>query len=143
MFWGSVLRVLLVLLFVPQIAVADVFDRMTGSFGVPDVPAESCSANPVFSSFSPDRGRVNFVWGRAVPSYTGAMITAYGGMVVRVEGGSLIMLRDNETRLTDAGQPVLWEMRPTVAPDGYCWHRLDWDPAECLPLIRCTPEANS
>ena len=122
---------------------ADVFDQMTGSFGVPDVPAESCSLNPAFSSFSPDRGRVNFAWARPVPSYTGAMITAFGGTVVRVEGGNLIMLRDDETRLTDAGQPVLWEMRATDVPDGYCWRRLDWPEDECLQMLRCVPEANS
>ncbi len=117
---------------------------MTGSFGATDLAEESCAANPVFSSFSPDRGRVNFVWGRPVPSYTGAMITVYGGTVVRVDGQSLIMLRDDETRMTAAGQPVLWEMRATDAPDGYCWHRLDWDdPRQCLQLIRCVPEANS
>ena len=132
-----------ILLFLPQIAQADIFDRMTGSFGLPDVIAESCAANPVFSSFSPNLGRVNFSWGRPVPSYTGAMITAYGGTVVRLDGQSLIMLRDDETRLTEAGEPVLWEMRATDNPDGYCWHRLDWDPAQCLQVIRCVPEANS
>ena len=137
------MRLLLTLLLLPQIANADIFDRLTGSFGDLDVPSESCAENPVYSSFSPDRGRVNFAWGRPVPSYTGAMITAYGGTVVRVEGQSLIMLRDDETRLTDAGEPVLWEMRPTSAPGGYCWRRLDWEAAQCLPMIRCAPEANS
>lgn len=137
------MRLLVALLLIPQIAQADIFDHMTGSFGVPDVPSESCAENPVFSSFSPDRGRVNFTWGRPVPSYTGAMITAFAGTMVGVEGQSLIMLRDNETRKTGAGETVLWEMRPTDAPDGYCWRRLDWDASECLSMIRCTPQANS
>ncbi len=143
MHWGFRLRALLVLILIPQITHADIFDRMTGSFGLPDVPSESCAANPVYSSFSPDRGRIRFAWDGPVPSYTGAKITAYGGTVVRVDGQSLIMLRDAETRLTEAGPPVLWDMRATDDPDGYCWHRLDWDDGRCLQLVRCGTQANS
>lgn len=136
--------VMILALALPQTAAADIFDRMSGTFAPPDVPEESCAANPVFSSFSADRGRVKFVWSLPVPSYSGAMITAYGGTVMRTDGQSIIMLRDDETRLTDKGQPVLWEMRATDDPDGYCWHRTDWtDPAQCLQLVRCAAAANS
>lgn len=137
------MRILFALLLIPQMAHADIFDRMTGRFGDAVVDSESCAENPTFSIFTPDRARVNFAWARAVPSYTGAMITGFGGTVVRVEGQSLIMLRDRETRLNDAGAPVLWEMRATDDPDGYCWRRLDWNSAECLQMIRCEMQANS
>ncbi len=138
------LTALLLLLSSP--AGADIFSQMTGTFGVPpdEVPEESCSANPVFSAFSSDRGRVQFTWAHPVPSYTGTMITAFGSTVMRFDDDSITMLRDNETRLNPAGQPVLWEMRRTTKPDGYCWHRSDWpDDAQCLQLLRCPVAANS
>ncbi|NBZ86574.1 hypothetical protein [Stagnihabitans tardus] len=122
-------------------AKADIFDRLSGSFGVPDLPEESCAENPAFSHFTADRSRVTFSWVRPVVSYTGAMITSYGGTVVATAPDSITMRRDNETRRDPSGALVLWIMRAT--PEGYCWTRSDWPPDECLPTVRCGSEANS
>ncbi len=137
-------RVLVALaLLLPQPAAADIFARMSGLFGDPNYPPEACTANPVYSSFTPDHNRATFFWSHKVPSYTGAMITAYGGTVLWSDATSITMVRDNETRLTAAGDTVLWEMRATDHPDGYCWHRIDWPEDQCLQLVRCLANANS
>lgn len=124
-------------------AAADVFASLSGTFGVPDLPDETCATNPVFSTFSPDRTRVTFTWNDPVLSYTGQMITSYGGSVVRAGPDSVTLQRDRETRLDYKGVKVLWIMRLTTNPEGYCWTQSDWSPQDCAPMLRCGPQPNS
>ncbi len=131
------------LLGLTQPAAADIYGRMSGLFGDPEYPDESCSANPVFSTFTADRNRVVFSWGTPVRSYTGALISSYGSTVLWADGRSITMVRDNETRLTPEGDKVLWIMRVTDQPDGYCWHRIDWPDDSCIQLVRCEAKGNS
>jgi hypothetical protein len=122
-------------------AAADVFGRLSGTFGVPDVPEESCAINPVFSSFSPDHRRISFAWAKPVLSYSGAMITGFGGTVVQTGPDSITLLRDAETRLDAKGAQILWTMHETA--DGYCWTSSDQPAADCAALERCAPQPNS
>jgi hypothetical protein len=122
---------------------ADVYDRLSGTFGDPAVPEESCDSNPVFSRFAEDQRRLSFAWVHPVRSYTGAMITAFGGTIVATGPDSITLLRDNETRVTREGAKVLWVMRAIANPDGYCWTRPDLNDGTCAPLLRCQPAANS
>ena len=124
-------------------AQADIFSRLSGTFGDPAVPEESCTANPVFASFTSDHRRVTYSWASPVPSYTGAMITGFGGTVVADSPGSVTMRRDNETRQLRDGSLVLWIMRAIVQPDGFCWTRPDWAPDDCAPMERCGAAPNS
>lgn len=128
---------------VSAMARADVFDRLSGSFGVPDLPDETCEANPVFSLFSHDHHRVTFTWEKPVLSYTGQMIVSFSGTVVAVDPESITLLRDNETRRDVSGATVLWIMRATDRPEGYCWTRRDWPPDQCVPQVRCKAQPNS
>jgi hypothetical protein len=42
-----------------------------------------------------------------------------------------------ENRLTDDGEPVVWEL-VVVDPDTYHWHRTDWPPyGLTAPIVRC------
>ncbi|MEO8242635.1 MAG: hypothetical protein ABI832_09985 [bacterium] len=132
-----------VLMILPQVAEADIYARLSVLFGDPEVPEEACSVNPVYSRFTDDHNRAVFSWGHPVPSYTGAMITAYGSTVLWADAGSITMVRDHETRLTPEGDKVLWIMRATDQPEGYCWHRIDWPDDSCLQLVRCPSEGNS
>ena len=127
----------------PLAAKADVFARLSGLFGDPAFPAEACTANPVFSTFSADHSRVTFNWARPVPSYTGDMITAFGGNVMAWDDTSVTLQRDAESRWTAAGDKVQWIMRATTQPDGYCWYRTDWVDQDCYTLVRCPSDANS
>ena len=44
-----------------------------------------------------------------------------------------------ETRLTDDGKPVIWDL-VLMSADGYRWRRTDWPPLGRTNLIkRCTP----
>ena len=110
---------------------------------MPDLADETCAVNPVFSTFSPDRKRVTFAWEKPVASYTGAMITSFGGKVVAVGPDSVTMLRNDETRLGPDGRKVLWIMRFVPNPEGYCWTRADWTDGQCLPQVRCGAQPNS
>ena len=131
------------LLLWPGLAQADVFARLTGTFGDPTVPEESCAANPAFSTFSADHQRLTVTWAKPVPSYTGAMITVFQGSVIKVHPASITILRDHETRLAHDGSQVEWIMRPTTDPIGLCWTRSDWIPHTCLQLERCKAAPNS
>jgi hypothetical protein len=130
-------------LLLPQPGLADVFAQLSGLHGDPEFAPESCAENPAHSAFSPDRTRIVVSWADPVESYTGALITSFGGTVVGSSGTSITMLRDNETRFAPDGTLVLWEMRVMADPQGYCWRRLDWAQDVCLPLVRCEAEANS
>jgi len=50
---------------------------------------------------------------------------------------SITMQIAGEKRMTNAGKPVIWELR-FDGPDSFCWHRLDWRQQGCtVSLIRC------
>lgn len=136
---GPWIAVLLVL--APLPGKADIYDRLSGTFGDPLVQEESCDTNPVFSRFTADHSRVTFNWTRPVLSYTGAMITAFGGTLVATAPDSISILRDSETRITRDGAKIVWIMRAT--DDGYCWTRADMRGEACQPVLRCTPRPNS
>ncbi|MGV8985485.1 MAG: hypothetical protein ACOH2H_04270 [Cypionkella sp.] len=127
----------------PLPAQADTFARLSGTFGDTAVPAETCAANPVFVRFTPDHARIAFSWANPVPSYTGAMITAFAGTLVAVGPDSITMLRDNETRVLSDGSKIVWTMRATSNPEGFCWTRPDWPSDTCFALKRCGGAPNS
>jgi hypothetical protein len=89
-------------------------------------------------SFSADgrQVRVN------VPSGAIAGSTPVGRDVVYevlAEDGKLMRLRAvGETRTTDAGVPVEWDLLMLNA-DAFCWHRTDWSPGACTPLLKRCP----
>ena len=43
-------------------------EPFSGVFGTDDPPEESCAANPMTQSLSPDRRRISFHWDRPVES---------------------------------------------------------------------------
>jgi hypothetical protein len=43
-----------------------------------------------------------------------------------------------ETRTTDAGVPVVWDLVIT-SPDSYAWHRTDWSTLSLTDAIRRCP----
>ena len=49
----------------------------------------------------------------------------------------LLAYLENEERLTDTGDPVIWIFR-MIDDNNYCWGRLDWSADTCTPKrMRC------
>ena len=106
-------------------------------FGTDDPPEESCAANPMTQSLSPDRRRISFHWDRPVESYTGAKITDFGGTITAMDAQSLTFMRDNETRLDPDGALILWT-RHLLPGGAYCYTSTGWPEEGCsLPYLPC------
>lgn len=127
------LALLLCLLALP--ARADMLGRLPGVWGSTLARADSCAVNPTTIAISGTR--ITFTTPLPGQSYTGAMITSFGGTILAHDATTLEMLRDNETRRDPAGRPVRWFLRLDPASGGYCWQRND-DPQPCIPeWFRC------
>jgi hypothetical protein len=121
---------------VTAMAESDLQSQLTGTFGMPDNPDFTCAVNPITIAFSAD--------GRVMTSTMDASIIDYEGNV-RISGdyavrgtdaGGLALALEGESRLTAAGDPVVWVLRPT--PDGFCWGRTDWADGDCESYhVRC------
>ena len=112
----------------------------SGVFGTDDPPEETCALNPMTQTLSPDHNRISFHWDTPVESYTGAMITDFGGTVTAMDAQSLTFLRDNETRLDPQGALILWTMH--LLPGGsYCYTSTGWPEEGCgPPYLRCSSD---
>jgi hypothetical protein len=121
---------------------ADVFDRLTGAFGTPFGGVDTCRDNPHSVRFSADRTRVAFRWGGDIRDYRGEWRAAADYSVLGHDDTGITMALDGETRLTDAGNPVVWILRPVKGLDGYCWGRTDWPLLRCIAVnVRCAEDA--
>lgn len=121
---------------------ADVYDRLSGTFGSAEVEGLRCHENPHTITFTSDRSRAHFRWQSAIIDYLGGLRTE-GTYLVRSgsEDGVVMQITDEQRRQRD-GQPVVWVMRPLAEPEGYCWGRTDWPAGQCTDrFVRCTTEA--
>ena len=117
----------------------DIFTMAAGTWDWTTAPADSfCVAQRHTVAFSPDR--------RVMTITQSAPWTASDGTVHQVAVYDLSehsghhvrgRIRD-ETRLTDAGAPVVWDLVLTSA-DSYQWHRTDWPAFANTPAIRRCP----
>jgi hypothetical protein len=113
----------------------------SGVFGVTDPPEENCATNPMTQVISPDHRRISFHWAIPVESYTGAMITDFGGRILASDKDSLTFLRDAETRLDAEGAPILWTMH-LLPGGGYCYSSSGWPDEACGDsYLRCPVDA--
>ncbi len=135
------MRGLLFALFIistPAFAEDDFFSTLSGSYGVPFNKELSCESNPHHVTFFDGNRRVRFEWQNEIRAYDGTMDKFAEYDVAGANGLGIIMALDGESRVTDAGQSVVWVMRPVKGFDGYCWGRTDWPDARCIaPHIRC------
>lgn len=131
---------LLVVLFCadPALAETDFFQTLSGSYGMPFSPTMDCKTNPHRVSFFDGNRRVRFEWQSDIQNYAGNSLNWAEYSVQGITDLGIGMALDGESRLTEAGTPVVWVMRPVQGFDGYCWGRTDWPDARCIaPHIRC------
>jgi hypothetical protein len=117
-------------------AESDVMAQLTGTFGMPDNPDFTCEANPITITFSTDGTVMTSTMAEAIIDYEGKLRISGDYAVRRADSGGLALALEGESRLTDAGDPVVWVLRPT--PDGFCWGRTDWADEDCESYhVRC------
>ena len=106
----------------------------TWGFGV---EGASCDDNPHTIEFSAD-GQFMFLRYSQTVDGEPPPVTKYE---LLGEGpGFMRMAMKGETRTTDEGEPVKWDM-VLLTPDSYCWHRTDWQEGGCTqPAHRCSAE---
>jgi hypothetical protein len=108
---------------------------VTGTWIWEDGDAE-CRESPQTFEFTADRTGMTITIGPPTSSATEYVVEGVGTNVLHTR---II----DESRLTDAGVPVKWDL-VVVAPDVLAWHRTDWRPDGTSPrLVRCAQRAAS
>ena len=72
---------------------------------------------------------------------TGVDSTVTEYAIQRFTGSSIRGAIQGETRLTEAGKPVVWDLVLT-SEDSYQWHRTDWLPCQRTGTIKRCPSAH-
>lgn len=111
---------------------------VTGTWGF-EMEGASCEDNPHTIEFSADG---QFMFLRYSKSVDGEPPTITKYKLLGEGPGFMRMAMEGETRTTDEGDLVKWDM-VLLDPDSYCWHRTDWQGGGCTqPANRCSPEAD-
>ena len=124
--------ILFFLLTAPTLAQAEnVFDRAAGLYGNADPSEQSCATNPHQLSFSDSPPHADFRLAMPVTAYDGSVSDHFRYDIITHDDNSITMRLEGESRRTVTGERVIWILRLTSDPQGYCWGRTDW------PLLRC------
>jgi hypothetical protein len=96
-----------------------------------------CKENPHSIKFTAGGSRmeVRHPKGAVIGDEPPSALTVYR---ILAEGpSSLRMEVIGETRKTESGNPVVWDLI-LLSSDSYCWRRTDWPPQECTGrVLRC------
>lgn len=129
------------LCFVTQSQAERVMDVLPGVWDWEAAP-QRCQENPHSISFTPDRRsmEVRHPKGAVMDKEAPRIVTVY--QVLSESPDSLRMRIVGETRRTDAGEPVVWDL-VLLSRDSYCWHRTDWPSQGCTGrVLRCNRPSN-
>jgi hypothetical protein len=119
----------------------DVFAVAAGTWDWEDADG-FCESNPHTIAFSPDRSLMTLTYAEGWADSTGMV---HPGAEYEVQGQSRRHVRGSmrgETRRTDAGDLVVWDLvltSPDTSPDTYRWHRTDWRSGELTKEVRRCP----
>ena len=94
-----------------------------------------CGGNSHTLSFTKDRA-VMLLKHEEASIAQGIPAEAVRYRVLQSEPG-LRMAIEGESRMTPAGEPVVWDV-VMLSADRFCWRRTDWSPESCTPaVVRC------
>lgn len=123
---------------VPNTEAPSVRDHLPGRWDRTDA-SPRCDLEAAQYSFSAD-GRQVRVW---VPTgiYLGevALGPTAAYEIIDATPGVMRMSLIGETRSTEAGLPVVWDLL-MLDTDSFCWHRTDWPVGACTKLWTRCPE---
>ena len=139
------MRILLALWLIAGAAPAaaqSAMDVAPGLYGSATDPSLSCTANPHRLEVTGPRPHVELSWDQpAQDPEAGATFHARYD-VMGADQGSITLRCEGSNLRADDGGPVIWFLRLTAAPDGYCWGRADRSIVYCeRPQIRCSDAA--
>lgn len=105
---------------------SDVFSIAAGTWGWTTTPADSaCGAGRHTITFSADRRLMYITQATPWTDPSGAVRQVSEYDILEHSGRHIRGRIRGETRLTDAGEPVAWDL-VIRSPDAYQWHRTDW-----------------
>mgnify|MGYP006213424935 CR=1 FL=1 len=62
--------------------------------------------------------------------------------IVDYDDSTIALMLEGDPNRTDTGERIIWLLRLTDQPAGYCWGRADWPSVRCVsPAVRCDAEA--
>jgi hypothetical protein len=105
----------------------------SGQWGWPS-GEHSCAQNPQSLRFSADQRRMTYSWARGEEAVVYRLIT--------LTDAAFRSRIDGETRLTEAGNPVEWDLR-MVDANHFCWDRADWPLLTCTKMLQRCSTGNS
>lgn len=115
-------------------ATTDVFSVAQGTWGW---RRGECDTNPHTISFSPDRRYMLLAFAKPVKAATGVTQDTFRYEVRRSTRSSIRGFLLGETRRTDRGDLVVWDL-VLSSRDTYRWHRTDWaDGLYTSEVARC------
>ena len=124
------------------VAAETAMDLAPGLYGSANDPVLSCTANPHRLEVTGPRPHVELGWEQpAEDPEAGATFHARYD-VLTADPGSVTLRREGSRLRADDGGPVIWVMRLTAAPEGYCRGRRDRPIVFCeRRQIRCSEAA--
>jgi hypothetical protein len=109
---------------------------VSGTWGLASGEA-TCQNNPHEISFSSDRLHMNVELRSPIQSGIGTTESKFRYRILGARPSELRMELEGETRTTDDGKLVIWDLRMR-GQDEYCWHRTDWPYRACTARsVRC------
>lgn len=119
-----------------------VFDRAAGVYGRPDDPAASCTANPHRLYFNGQPPHAHITWQSPARTAQGDWTDRARFDIVDYDDSTIALSREGDPARTDTGDRIIWLLRLTDDPAGYCWGRADWPSVRCIaPATRCDAAA--
>jgi hypothetical protein len=113
----------------------DVFSVARGTWGWRHTV--QCDTNPHTISFTPDRRYMLLTFAKPVKSAVGVTQDTFRYEVRGSTRSSIRGFLQGETRRTDRGDLVVWDLVLT-SRDSYRWHRTDWADGSYTPkVVRC------
>ena len=113
----------------------DVFEVISGNWQWED-EMESCATDPDVHSFSAARDTM-YLTTLSTDSTSESQFEVTTYVIQKYDRGSVTGAIIGETRLTDDGVPVVWDL-VLKSENSFCWHRTDWNDGACTKdKLRC------
>ncbi len=120
--WGRFMREFNIVPYVP--AGGDVFAAAAGTWGWAGAE-DRCGEDAHVIEFAPDRSVMAITHMKPVGDSAGAQKRTWEYEILGSDSSRIRGAIRGEDRLTDGGDPVVWDLVMT-GPDEYRWHRTDW-----------------
>ncbi len=115
-----------------------IIDTAAGTYGSLTDPATSCEANPHQLEFVGPPAHVQLKWAAPMHDPDEGPTDFARFDLLGADESSVTLRREGSALRSDTGGPVIWIMRFTANPLGYCWGRADRPTVFCeRPQKRC------